>query len=227
MNRLACGHRRTSAVPLCELGRIGLYLKTASPASHYQPQLRSCRIPKRYRGPGSDFHWPERAGGRARLRRARKLFGIGLVSISIELGGSRDRAADQIACRKPAAVGHAVWARWSAGAQGRPRRGKDGDCRVAQGQTGGQLAHPIPRVPPLGKSSILGALRENSGFRLAPSGFPRRVTVALAWRGVRYWGDCAPSWRAEFGPEIHWSRELGRAVMAAGAGALWPTITAG
>jgi hypothetical protein len=35
------------------------------------------------------------------------------------------------------------------------------------------------------------------------------------------------SWRDEFGNESHWSRELGRAVMAAGADALWPTITAG
>jgi acyl-CoA dehydrogenase len=35
------------------------------------------------------------------------------------------------------------------------------------------------------------------------------------------------SWRDEFGNESHWSRELGRAVMAAGADALWPTITTG
>jgi acyl-CoA dehydrogenase len=35
------------------------------------------------------------------------------------------------------------------------------------------------------------------------------------------------SWRDEFGTESHWSRELGRAVMAASADALWPTITAG
>ena len=35
------------------------------------------------------------------------------------------------------------------------------------------------------------------------------------------------SWRDEFGTESHWSRELGRTVMAAGADALWPTITAG
>jgi hypothetical protein len=35
------------------------------------------------------------------------------------------------------------------------------------------------------------------------------------------------SWRDEFGTESHWSRELGLAVMAAGADALWPTITAG
>jgi acyl-CoA dehydrogenase len=35
------------------------------------------------------------------------------------------------------------------------------------------------------------------------------------------------SWRDEFGTESHWSRELGRAVMAAGADALWPMITAG
>jgi len=35
------------------------------------------------------------------------------------------------------------------------------------------------------------------------------------------------SWRDEFGTEAHWSRELGRAVMAADADALWPTITAG
>jgi acyl-CoA dehydrogenase len=35
------------------------------------------------------------------------------------------------------------------------------------------------------------------------------------------------SWRDEFGNEAHWSRELGRTVMAAGADALWPTITAG
>ena len=35
------------------------------------------------------------------------------------------------------------------------------------------------------------------------------------------------SWRDEFGNESHWSRELGRAVTTAGAGALWPTITAG
>jgi hypothetical protein len=35
------------------------------------------------------------------------------------------------------------------------------------------------------------------------------------------------SWCDEFGNESHWSRELGRAVMAAGADALWPTITAG
>jgi hypothetical protein len=41
----------------------------------------------------------------------------------------------------------------------------------------------------------------------------------------RYRGGCArnppaSSWRDEFGPEIHWSPELGGAVMAAGAGAL-------
>jgi len=35
------------------------------------------------------------------------------------------------------------------------------------------------------------------------------------------------SWRDEFGSESHWSRELGREVMAAGPNALWPTITAG
>jgi len=35
------------------------------------------------------------------------------------------------------------------------------------------------------------------------------------------------SWRDEFGNESDWSRELGRAVMAAGADALWPTITTG
>ncbi|HEX3410975.1 MAG TPA: acyl-CoA dehydrogenase family protein, partial [Stellaceae bacterium] len=35
------------------------------------------------------------------------------------------------------------------------------------------------------------------------------------------------SWRDEFGTETHWSHELGRAVMAAGADALWPTIAAG
>jgi len=35
------------------------------------------------------------------------------------------------------------------------------------------------------------------------------------------------SWRDEFGTEALWSRELGRAVIAAGAAALWPTITAG
>jgi hypothetical protein len=35
------------------------------------------------------------------------------------------------------------------------------------------------------------------------------------------------SWRDEFGNESHWSRELGRAVTAAGADALWPAITAG
>jgi acyl-CoA dehydrogenase len=33
------------------------------------------------------------------------------------------------------------------------------------------------------------------------------------------------SWRDEFGAESHRSRELGREVMAAGADALWPTIT--
>jgi hypothetical protein len=35
------------------------------------------------------------------------------------------------------------------------------------------------------------------------------------------------SWRDEFGTESHRSRELGGGVMAAGADALWPTITAG
>jgi acyl-CoA dehydrogenase len=35
------------------------------------------------------------------------------------------------------------------------------------------------------------------------------------------------SWRDEFGTESHWSRELGKQVMAAGAEALWPTITTG
>jgi acyl-CoA dehydrogenase len=35
------------------------------------------------------------------------------------------------------------------------------------------------------------------------------------------------SWRDEFGTESHWSRELGRGVMIAGAEALWQTITAG
>jgi acyl-CoA dehydrogenase len=34
------------------------------------------------------------------------------------------------------------------------------------------------------------------------------------------------SWRDEFGAESHWSRELGKAVMAADAEALWPAITA-
>jgi hypothetical protein len=33
--------------------------------------------------------------------------------------------------------------------------------------------------------------------------------------------------RHEFGNEGHWSFALGKAVMAAGAEALWPTITAG
>jgi acyl-CoA dehydrogenase len=35
------------------------------------------------------------------------------------------------------------------------------------------------------------------------------------------------SWRDEFGTESYWSRELGRGVMAGGADALWPAITAG
>jgi hypothetical protein len=35
------------------------------------------------------------------------------------------------------------------------------------------------------------------------------------------------SWRDEFGTESHWSRELGKEVLAAGADALWPMITAG
>ncbi|MFL5270068.1 MAG: acyl-CoA dehydrogenase family protein [Stellaceae bacterium] len=35
------------------------------------------------------------------------------------------------------------------------------------------------------------------------------------------------SWRDEFGTESHWSRELGREVMAAGPDALWPMITTG
>ena len=35
------------------------------------------------------------------------------------------------------------------------------------------------------------------------------------------------SWRDEFGTESRWSQELGKAVMAAGADALWPTITTG
>jgi acyl-CoA dehydrogenase len=34
------------------------------------------------------------------------------------------------------------------------------------------------------------------------------------------------SWRNEFGTESHSSRELGRAVVAAGADAPWPKITA-
>jgi acyl-CoA dehydrogenase len=34
------------------------------------------------------------------------------------------------------------------------------------------------------------------------------------------------SWRDEFGTESHWSLELGREMMAAGADALWPMITA-
>jgi acyl-CoA dehydrogenase len=34
------------------------------------------------------------------------------------------------------------------------------------------------------------------------------------------------SWRDEFGTEAYWSLQLGRAVAAAGADALWPTITA-
>jgi acyl-CoA dehydrogenase len=33
------------------------------------------------------------------------------------------------------------------------------------------------------------------------------------------------SWRDEFGTEGHWSRELGREVMAAGADALWTRIS--
>lgn len=33
------------------------------------------------------------------------------------------------------------------------------------------------------------------------------------------------SWRDEFGTEVHWSLQLGRAVAAAGADALWPAIT--
>ena len=35
------------------------------------------------------------------------------------------------------------------------------------------------------------------------------------------------SGRDEFCTKSHWSRELGREVMAAGADALWPTITGG
>jgi acyl-CoA dehydrogenase len=35
------------------------------------------------------------------------------------------------------------------------------------------------------------------------------------------------SWRDEFGSESHWSLALGKEVMAAGADALWPTITVG
>ena len=33
------------------------------------------------------------------------------------------------------------------------------------------------------------------------------------------------SWRDEFGTESQWSLDLGKEVMAAGADALWPTIT--
>jgi hypothetical protein len=35
------------------------------------------------------------------------------------------------------------------------------------------------------------------------------------------------SWRDEFGTESRWSVELGKELMAAGAGAAWPTITRG
>jgi acyl-CoA dehydrogenase len=34
-------------------------------------------------------------------------------------------------------------------------------------------------------------------------------------------------WHDEFGTESDWSRELGKAVMAAGADGLWPALTAG
>jgi acyl-CoA dehydrogenase len=34
------------------------------------------------------------------------------------------------------------------------------------------------------------------------------------------------SWRDEFGDESHWSQEIGRQIMTAGADALWPTLTA-
>jgi acyl-CoA dehydrogenase len=49
------------------------------------------------------------------------------------------------------------------------------------------------------------------------SSFDKRIRAAIA----------SGSWRDEFGNESHWSRELGRAVMAAGADALWATITTG
>jgi acyl-CoA dehydrogenase len=38
----------------------------------------------------------------------------------------------------------------------------------------------------------------------------------------RFW-----SWHDEFGNESRWSLAVGKAVMAAGVEALWPTITAG
>jgi acyl-CoA dehydrogenase len=55
---------------------------------------------------------------------------------------------------------------------------------------------------------------------LANFGWSKSSTHRMPRLTRRLW-----SWRDEFGNESHWSRELGRAVMAAGADALWPTIT--
>jgi acyl-CoA dehydrogenase len=55
---------------------------------------------------------------------------------------------------------------------------------------------------------------------LANFGWSKSSTHRMPRLTRRLW-----SWRDEFGNESHWSRGLGRAVMAAGADALWPTIT--
>jgi acyl-CoA dehydrogenase len=50
-------------------------------------------------------------------------------------------------------------------------------------------------------------------------GFTQEHTLHYATR--RLW-----SWRNEFGSEVHWQAEIGRAIAAGGADNLWATLTA-
>ena len=74
-------------------------------------------------------------------------------------------------------------------------------AKIRAGEAAGKVAEIAHQV-----HGAIGFTREHSLHRLT----------------CRLW-----SWRDEFGTESHWSRELGRAVMAAGPDALWPTITDG
>jgi len=73
-------------------------------------------------------------------------------------------------------------------------------AKIRAGEAAGKVAEIAHQV-----HGAIGFTHEHSLHRLTP----------------RLW-----SWRDEFGTESHWSRELGRAVLASGADALWPTITA-
>jgi hypothetical protein len=108
--------------------------------------------------------------------------------ISNRVDEAIDLLSDQGVYRTPGGLEPLLRARWSAGAQGRPRRGEGGACRVAQTQTRGQFGGAMVRISAVDEQdqqpAVLGAGRQDLDQRPAPHRVPgelRRVAQGRAF----------------------------------------------